>query len=192
LTGFTRAVITNPSGLYTFSDLQPATYQLRIAAKGFADTVVKDVVVQAAHTTDLKIVMKVGQVSETVEVSAQAQVLETTTNTISTTISPEAIQDLPLNGRDALQFAELVAGATNAGQERYTVMDALPAAALNITVDGANDNFQRYRSTTTGFFTAAPLRIGAFDELTVSTNDLTALDLQLVAQRSGRTQRDTG
>jgi hypothetical protein len=174
LTGFTRTVTTNVSGLYTFSDLQPATYQLKVSAKGFADAIVKDVVVQAARTIDLKVEMKVGSIHEVVEVSAQGQVLETTTNTLSTTIDPEAIQDLPLLGRDALQFAQLVAGATTAGQERYTVMDALPAAALNITVDGANDNFQRYRSTTTGFFTAAPLRIGAFDELTVSTNSLTA------------------
>jgi len=174
LTGLTRAATTNVSGLYTYSDLQPATYRLKVAAKGFADAVIKDVVVQAAHTVDLKVEMKVGAATEVVEVSAQGQALETTTNTLSTTLDPEAIQDLPLLGRDALQFAELVAGATTAGQERYTVMDALPAAALNITVDGANDNFQRYRSTTTGFFTAAPLRIGAFDELTVSTNELTA------------------
>ncbi|HXW91756.1 MAG TPA: carboxypeptidase-like regulatory domain-containing protein [Terriglobales bacterium] len=174
LTGFTRTVTSNASGLYALSDLQPARYQLKVVEKGFADAVVSDVVVQAGHTVDLKIEMKVGTATEVVEVSAQSQVLETTTNTLSTTISPEAIQDLPLAGRDALQFAELVAGATSAGQERYTVMDALPAAALNITVDGANDNFQRYRSTTTGFFTAAPLRIGAFDELTVSTSSLTA------------------
>ena len=174
LTGFTQTTTTNNSGLYTFSDLQPATYKLKVTARGFTDAVVNDVIVEAAHTLDLKVQMKVGAATEVVEVSAQSQVLETTTNTLSTTIGPEAIQDLPLAGRDALQFAELVAGATSAGQERYTVMDALPAAALNITVDGANDNFQRYRSTTTGFFTAAPLRIGAFDELTVSTSDLTA------------------
>jgi hypothetical protein len=74
-------------------------------------------------------------------VSAQTQALETTSNTLWTTVSPDAIQDLPLNGRDALQFAELVVGVTNAGQERYTSVNAPPAAALNITVDGANDNF---------------------------------------------------
>jgi hypothetical protein len=173
-TGFTRSTTSNASGQYTFPDLLPATYQMRIKAAGFAETVINQVVVEAAHTVDLKVSLKVGTAAETVEVSAASEVLETTSNTLSTTISPEAIQDLPLAGRDALQFAELVVGATNAGQERYTALDALPAAAINITVDGANDNFQRYRSTTTGFFTAAPLRIGAFDELTVSTNELTA------------------
>lgn len=173
-TNFSQTVTANDSGVYTFADLQPATYLLRVSARGFSDAIVSNVVIQAAHTSNLKVAMKVGAASETVEVSAQGQVLETTTNTLSTTISPEAIQNLPLGGRDALQFAELVPGATATGQERYTTMDDLPAAALNITVDGANDNFQRYRSTTTGFFTAAPLRIGAFDEMTVSTNGLTA------------------
>ncbi|MGC1107838.1 MAG: carboxypeptidase-like regulatory domain-containing protein [Candidatus Acidiferrales bacterium] len=173
-TNFSQTVTANDSGVYTFSDLQPATYQLRVSAKGFGDAIVSSVVIQAAHTANLKVSMKVGAASETVEVSGSSQVLETTTNTLSTTISPEAIQDLPLGGRDALQFAELVPGATYTGQERYTTMDDLPAAALNITVNGTNDNFTRYRSTTTGFFTAAPLRIGAFDEMTVSTSGLSS------------------
>jgi hypothetical protein len=173
-TNYTQTVTANGSGVYTFSDLQPATYQMKVSAKGFADALVAAVIVQAARVTSLKVAMKVGAATETVEVSGQGQVLETTTNTLATTISPEAIQDLPLAGRDALQFAELVPGATYPGQERYTTMDDLPAAALNITVNGTNDNFTRYRSTTTGFFTAAPLRIGAFDEMTVSTAGLTS------------------
>ena len=60
LTGFTRTATSNAAGLYTFSDLQPATYQLKVSAKGFADAVVHDVVVEAAHTVDLKVEMKVG------------------------------------------------------------------------------------------------------------------------------------
>lgn len=172
--GYTQTVTSNGAGVYTFADLQPATYQLRVSAKGFSDAVIPAVIVSAARMTNLRIDMKVGAATETVEVSGESQVLETTTNSLNMTISPEAIQNLPLNGRDALQFAELAPGATITGQERYTTVDDLPAASLNISVDGTNDNFQRFRSTTTGFFTAAPLRIGAFDEMTVSTNDLTS------------------
>ncbi len=171
---FSQTVTSNASGDFAFLDLVPATYQLKVSAKGFADTVIENVAISAARTFNLKVTMKVGAASETVTVSGASQVLETTTNTLSTTISPEAIQDLPLNERDALQFAELVPGATYPGQERWTTIDDLPAAALNITVDGANDNFQRYRSTTTGFFTAAPLRTGAVGEMTVSTEGLTS------------------
>jgi hypothetical protein len=62
---------------------------------------------------------------------------------------------LPLNGRDALPFAQLTPGAQSGGDQRFTTFNALPNAALNITVDGMNDNFQRYRTSTTGFYYSA-------------------------------------
>ena len=98
------------------------------------------------------------------EVSAANEVLETTSNTLATTVSGDSIQDLPLGGRDALPFAELVPGAQSGGDERFTTYNAMPNGAINISVDGMNNNFQRYRTSTTGFFTAAPVRIGAVDE----------------------------
>lgn len=110
--GYTQTVTSNGAGVYTFADLQPATYQLRVSAKGFSDAVIPAVIVSAARTTNLKIDMKVGAATETVEVSGESQVLETT-NALNTTISPEAIQNLPLNGRDALQFAELAPGGSD-------------------------------------------------------------------------------
>jgi len=58
-TGFTRSATTNASGLYTFSDLQRVTYRLKVTAKGFVDAVVNNVVVEAAHTVDLKVQMAV-------------------------------------------------------------------------------------------------------------------------------------
>ena len=173
-TGFSKTVTSNASGEYVFPVLQPGTYSLKVSAKGFADAEYNDVVVSAARTANITVQMKVGSASQTVEISAHSQVLETTTNTLATTISPGAIQNLPLAGRDVLEFAQLVAGAQSAGGQRYTTYDNLPNAAINISVDGTNDNFQRYRTASTGFFTAASLRVGAFDEVTVSTSNLTA------------------
>lgn len=173
-TGFTQATTASQSGEYIFPILQPGTYQLRVTAKGFATASFDSIVVSAARTTDLKVSMKVGEVTETVTVSTQGEVLETTSNTLSSTISPEGIENLPLGGRDVLPFAQLVPGAVSGGDLRFTTYNALPNAAVNITVDGVNDNFQRYRTSTTGFYTAAPLREGAFDEVTVSTDSLTA------------------
>jgi hypothetical protein len=173
-TGFTSSAKANSAGQYLFPDLQPGVYQVTATAQGFASTTFSDVAVEAARTRDLNFQIKVGQINEKVEVSAQGAQLETTTNTLATTIDPNQIQDLPLAGRDILPLAELVPGAQSGGDERFTTYDALPNAAINITVDGINANSQRYRTSTTGFFTFAPLRLGAFDELTVSTNDLTA------------------
>jgi hypothetical protein len=188
--GFSQTVTANDSGEYVFPALQPGSYQLKVTAKGFSDAVYDNVGVGAARSTDLKVELKVGQASETVRVSTAGEVLETSSNTLSTTISPEGLQNLPLNGRDALPFAQLVPGAQSGGDQRFTTYNSLPNAAINITVDGVNDNFQRYRTSTTGFFTAAPLRLGAFDELTVSTDSLTAdagsegsVQLQFVTKR---------
>lgn len=173
-TGFTTTVTSSASGQYTVADLQPGTYQLTASAKGFSDVVEKDVVIAAARITDLKVQMKIGASSETVEVSAASQVLETTANTLATTINPDSVQDLPLAGRDVLPFAQLVQGAQVGGDQRFTTYNALPNGAINLSVDGTNNNFQRYRSSTTGFFEGAGLRLGAIDEVTVSTSDLTA------------------
>jgi hypothetical protein len=173
-TGFSRTATANAEGSYAFPNLQAGLYVLKASAHGFADAVYNDVTVVTGRTLDLNVQMKVGNSTQTVEVSGLGETLETTTNTLATTINPDSVQDLPLNGRDALPFAQLVAGAQSGGDERFETFDALPNASLNITVDGMNDNFQRYRTSTTGFFDAAPLRIGAIDEVTVSTNDLTA------------------
>lgn len=173
-TGFAQSVTTNAAGQYSFPELQPGVYRVTATAKGFAVTSYTAVSVEAARTRDLQIHMKVGEINEHVEVSAQGEILETTTNTLATTIDPDAIQNLPLNGRDILPMAEIVSGAQSGGDERFTTFNSLPNGSISITIDGMTANSQRYRTSTTGFFTFAPLRLGAFDEMTVSTTDLTA------------------
>ena len=172
--GYTKTVATNSSGEYVFADLQPGTYKLYINAKGFGPKVYNEVVVYAARTTDLNVQLQLGATAESVEVSAVGEVLETSTNTLSTTVDTDSIQDLPLGGRDVLPFAQLVPGAQVGGDLRFTTYNSMPNGAINISVDGTNNNFQRFRTSTTGFFEAAALRLGAIEEVTVSTSDLTA------------------
>ncbi len=173
-TGFTTTVKANASGNYTFPDLQPGTYTLTASATGFTTQTYTAVVIYAGRTSNLQVQLKVGTATQTVEVSAQGEVLETTSNTLATTVSGDSIQNLPLAGRDALPFAQLLPGAQVGGSQRFTTFDAMPNAAINISVDGTNDNFSRFRTSTTGFFTGAGLRIGAVDEMTVSTDQLGA------------------
>jgi hypothetical protein len=149
--GFQRTVTANSSGEYVIPNLEAGDYVLRVSAKGFADSLDNDVVIATGRTYNQNIQMKIGAATDTVSVVSSGEVLETTSNTLDTTIKPDAVQDLPLNGRDALPFAQLVSGAQSGGDTRFTTYNALPAAALNITVDGMNDNFQRFRSNSTGF-----------------------------------------
>src|SRR5579862_8278905 len=173
-TGINLSATANASGEYVFPTVLPGTYKLTIDAKGFNQAVYSDVHVYTGRTTDLNVSLKVGSASQVVDVSAAGEVLETTTNTLATTVAADSIQGLPLNGRDVLPFAQLVPGAQVGGDLRFTTYNSMPNAAISISVDGTNNNFQRFRTSTTGFFEAAALRLGAIDEVTVSTSDLTA------------------
>jgi len=173
-TGSTLTATTNASGTYVFPSVPPSTYKLTVEAKGFARGIFDGVVVYTGRTTDLDVNITLGSTSQTVEVSAEGAVLETSTNTLATTVAADSIQELPLNGRDILPFAQLVPGAQVGGDLRFTTYNSMPNGAINISVDGTNNNFQRFRTSTTGFFEAAALRVGAIDEVTVSTSNLTA------------------
>src|SRR5215813_11854948 len=173
-TGITLAATSNDSGAYVFPTVPPGTYNLSVTAKGFARAIVNGVIVYTARTTDLDVKINVGSTTENVEVQAEGAVLETSTNTLATTVAVDSIQELPLAGRDILPFAQLVPGAQVGGDLRFTTYNSMPNGAINITVDGVNNNFQRFRTSTTGFFEAAALRVGAIDEVTVSTSNLTA------------------
>lgn len=173
-THFTQMVKASATGVYVFSELQPATYEVSATAEGFATSVYNNVVVQVAQTTNLTIKMTIGVQSQTVTVSAGAQVLQTTQNTLSTTISPDLMENLPLNGRDVLEFATLAPGAANPGihGNNYNTYNDLPNAAVNITMSGTADQFQRYKTFSSSFWDVAPAREGAFQEATVSTAGL--------------------
>jgi len=173
-TNFTQMVKASATGVYVFPELRPGTYTVTGTAAGFAKTVIENVVVQVAQTTNLPIKMTIGVQSQTVTVSGTTQVLQTTQNTLSTTISPELLGNLPLNGRDDLEFATLVPGAANPGihGNNYNTYNDLPNAAVNISMGGTADQFQRYKTFSSSFWDVAPAREGAVQEATVSTAGL--------------------
>src|SRR5215475_12834871 len=173
-TGASLTATTNSTGQYVFPSVLPGTYKMTVEAKGFARALVDGVIVYTGRTTDQNVTVSVGSTSQTMEVQAEGAVLETTSNTLATTVVGDSIQDLPLNGRDILPFAQLVPGAQVGGDLRFTTYNSMPNGAISISVDGTNNNFQRFRTSTTGFFEAAALRVGAIDEVSVSTSNLTA------------------
>lgn len=173
-TNSSQTVKASSSGVYVFSELDSGTYRVTATAAGFAKTVIDNVVVQVAQTTDLPIRMTIGVQSQTVTVSGATPVLQTTQTTLATTISPELLENLPLNGRDDLEFATLVPGAANPGihGNNYNTYNDLPNAALNISMGGTADQFQRYKTFSSSFWDVAPAREGAVQEATVSTAGL--------------------
>ncbi len=161
-------------GGFVFAALQPGTYRLLITADRFQPSVVDQVVVTTGRATNVNVQLEVGSLTEEVHVAAGAPVVETTSSTISRTVRNAEIAKLPLLGRNVLDFALLVPGAAQSATGRYSQFNGLPSGAINITLDGVNNNSQRFRSGGTSFFTFAPVRLGAIEEVTVSTAGLTA------------------
>ncbi|HKE22724.1 MAG TPA: carboxypeptidase-like regulatory domain-containing protein [Bryobacteraceae bacterium] len=173
-TGIEKAGAANSEGTFVFVNLVAGTYSLTASAPGFQNKMLDNLVVDTGRTTDISVQMAVGSTTESVEVSAAMAQLETTTNEVGTTINNKAIQDLPYASRDALQFSLLMAGnaAANDPSGRNSTFNNLPNASLSITLDGMDNNSERFKSGGTSFYSFAPMRIDAIEELTVSTAGL--------------------
>ncbi len=173
-TGITVATKSTHEGGFVFPALQPGHYRLLATATGFQPAVVSDLVVETGRSSNVEVTVEVAGVQELVRVEAHAAVVETTSSTVSTTVSNAEIAKLPLNGRNVLNFALLTPGAATSSDARFSTFNGLPGGAINITLDGINDNSQRFRSGGTSFFVFAPVRLGAVDQVTVSTSGLAA------------------
>jgi hypothetical protein len=166
-TGITKEAKSDAEGSFQFFNLPFGKYQVKVTAAGFQTAVYNDVVVESGRKADLPVNLAVGQPSETVVVQAAAVRLETTSNQVATTINNAYIQALPLINRDTLQFALLMAGSTGSGAT--ATFNGLPNASMNITLDGMNNNSQRFKSGGTSFYEFAPTRLDAMEEVTVAT-----------------------
>jgi hypothetical protein len=138
-TNFTRSVTTNVSGNYSIPALLPGTYNVRAEMPGFQSEVRAGVELQVQQTARIDFQLRVGAVTETVEVVGGAPLLNTENANIGTVIDNQRIVDLPLNGRNFLQLVSLspnisasfnVNGGTSTG-----------AASTRLGGDRANQSF---------------------------------------------------
>ena len=195
-TGLTLEAKAAADGGFTFPNLQPGTYTLTATAGGFKPVTLQSIVVQTARTTNIEVNFQVAGLSESVTVAGRTSVVETTSSTVSSTVTNEQIAKLPLSGRNILDFALLVPGATQSTGGRDSHFNGLPGGAINITLDGINNNSQRFRSGGTSMFVFAPVRLGAIEEMTVSTAGLSAeagaegaMQIQFVTKRGSNAFR---
>jgi hypothetical protein len=173
--GTTRDTVTNDRGLFTFPDLQAGRYEVNVSLTGFQTAVYHGVAVESARTTDLAVQMQMGRMDERVEVTGAAPTLQMTSNAVGTTVTNKDVQNLPLAGRNVLNFATLVPGSQVAGVDpRQSTFQGMPGATINITVDGVNNNSTGFKSGGTSFFATVPPRLDAIEEINVTTAGLGA------------------
>ncbi|MGA7080454.1 MAG: carboxypeptidase regulatory-like domain-containing protein [Terriglobales bacterium] len=108
--GTTRTVATDASGDYAAPELQPGVNKVRAEAKGFNAVERVNIVVEVAQDLRVDISLPTGQVSETVVVTDEVPLVNTTSATLGGTLSNAEINDLPLNGRNYENLLQLRPG----------------------------------------------------------------------------------
>ena len=98
--GNARALITDSAGQYSASSLLPGKYMVRVEAKGFRTVEHTDVVVEVGQDIRVDLTLQPGEQNQTVTVTGEPPMVDTTSATLGGTISNETINDLPLNGRN--------------------------------------------------------------------------------------------
>ena len=114
-TNAVREVQTNEAGLYVMPAIQPGVYTLKATLSGFRTHERRDIEVQVGSAHRIAVTMEVGALAEVVEITGGAPLLETANSAVGTVIENRAIVELPLNGRNYLQLASLMPGATTNG-----------------------------------------------------------------------------
>jgi carboxypeptidase family protein/TonB-dependent receptor-like protein len=109
-TGAMRTLATDASGTYRFAGLQPGRYELRAELSGFAPVEITNLVLNVGAELRRDITMSLSNVVETVTVSGQAAVVETTKSEVSAVVTQQQIEALPVGDRQAVSLSLLLPG----------------------------------------------------------------------------------
>src|SRR5882762_9618425 len=150
-TGAKRSAVTNETGSYTLTNLPIGPYTLEVALPGFRTYVQSGIVLQVSDNPVINAILQVGQVSETVEVSADAALVETRSTGVGQVIDNQRVLELPLNGRQATELIFLSGMATpslgaglNSRVRNYPTTEVVIAGGLSngmtYLLDGATHN----------------------------------------------------
>src|SRR5206468_9568432 len=149
-TGIARSAVTNETGSYVLPNLAIGPYRLEATLPGFRTFVQTGIVLEVNSNPVVNPVLEVGQVSEQVEVQANAALVETRSVGVGQVIENARILDLPLNGRQVVELLALSGAATPATTVNGSSRDPFArgnvsvagglSTGLNYTLDGANHN----------------------------------------------------
>jgi len=144
-TGLRRDTRTNDTGNYTFTLLPVGRYRLEASMRGFSTESLPEVKLDVDQVARVDFTLKPGTLSETVEVSAAAALLDSETSQVGQVVSNKQIVEMPLNGRNYLSLAVLAAGTvSNPGGRSQTeggfVTGGMHSYQMNVRVDGLDNN----------------------------------------------------
>ncbi|MBV9404322.1 MAG: carboxypeptidase regulatory-like domain-containing protein, partial [Acidobacteriaceae bacterium] len=132
--------LTTSDGAFAFQDLPLGEYTVTVVASGFKKETVSNVTVTAGNVYTVPVTLQVGQTSVTVDVSAAALQVDTTSATQSDTLTTTAIQNIPLNGRDFSQLIAVAPGYAGYSVGGFGSLNGTRANQMNWQIDGTDNN----------------------------------------------------
>jgi len=133
----TRSAETNDAGEYNLLSVPPGQYALTVTAKGFAKVVVKQLTLTVGQAAQYAVTMQVAAAETEITVTGEPQLIETSKSSTSTTIGQRRIENLPINGRNYVNFS-----LTNSQLQRDVApsIGAAPTSGLNFGGQRARSN----------------------------------------------------
>src|SRR5208337_3544252 len=110
--GTSRTISTDSTGTYVVISLLPGTYAVKAEAKGFKKFQRENLLLEVGKDLSVDVVLVAGSVTETITITEEAPMVDTTSTTLGGTISNEIINDLPLNGRNYQNLISLRPGTS--------------------------------------------------------------------------------
>jgi outer membrane receptor protein involved in Fe transport len=139
-TGTTRTAVTDENGIFRVPLLPVGIYDVTAELSGFMPRKLPEIRLTVGQTVTLRIQMAVSGVAETVNVSGGTPVVETTRTQVSSTITETSVQNLPVNGRNFIDFALLTPGVTRDVRTGDISFAGQRGTLNSLVVDGADNN----------------------------------------------------
>ena len=138
-TNFSREAVSTATGMYTFTNVQPGAYDVKVSLQGFREFVKTDVPVSVNQISRVDVRLDIGALTETITVQSAAELLQTDKADVHTELKSAEITSLPLNQfRNYQALVNLVPGATP-GVFQNAETDT-PTRSLSTNVNGQNRN----------------------------------------------------
>src|SRR3989449_4465856 len=118
-TGLERSTETDSTGNFSIPALPSGNYRVEIAKTGFRTILISSYTLEVGTTAAQNFTLEVGQVSQVVEVSSQAPVIESSTMTVGQVIDQKTVQEIPLNGRHFVDLGLLIPGTVTPPQSGF-------------------------------------------------------------------------
>jgi hypothetical protein len=166
-TGAEYSTVTAENGTFLIPALSSGKYTATVAMSSFKQSIIKDIQVTGGVPATIRVTLQVGGTNETVVVESGAEMVQSQTANVTTTLTLRQVANLPLATRNAMDFLVFLPGVNTTGNARNSTVAGLPGAAVNVTIDGINtqDNWNKAGDS---FFSMIQPRLDAIEEVTIS------------------------